>query len=100
MDRYKGPIRLGQPFLDEPEVYKIVCVCVRVCACVCVRVRVCVCVCVCACACVCVWEGGLGYHFILLNFVKSKLAKMVRRSDFHCSFSLLVLTVIRFLSAD
>ena len=100
MDRYKGPIRLGQPFLDEPEVYKIVCVCVRVCACVCVRVRVCVCVCVCACACVCVWEGGVGYHFILLNFVKSKLAKMVRRSDFHCSFSLLVLTVIRFLSAD
>ena len=98
MDRYKGPIRLGQPFLDEPEVYKIVCVCVcvRVCACACV----CVCVCVCACACVCVWEGGLGYHFILLNFVKSKLAKMVRRSDFHCSFSLLVLTVIRFLSAD
>ena len=107
MDRYKGPIRLGQPFLDEPEVYKIVCVCVCacVCACVCVRVRVrvCVCVCVlcvCACACVCVWEGGVGYHFILLNFVKSKLAKMVRRSDFHCSFSLLVLTVIRFLSAD
>ena len=44
MDRYKGPIRLGQPFLDEPEVYKIVCVCVRVCA----------------CACVCVWEGGWG----------------------------------------
>ena len=53
MDRYKGPIRLGQPFLDEPEVYKIVCVracvraCVRVCVCVCVCVRVCVCVCVC-----------------------------------------------------
>ena len=99
MDRYKGPIRLGQPFLDEPEVYKIVCVCVRVCACVCVRVRVCVRVCVCVCVCVCV-GGGVGYHFILLNFVKSKLAKMVRRSDFHCSFSLLVLTVIRFLSAD
>ena len=44
--------------------------------------------------------GGAGYHFILLNFVKNKLAKMVRRSDFHCSFSLLVLTVIRFLFAD
>ena len=83
MDRYKGPIRLGQPFPDEPEVYKIVCVCV----------------CVCACVCVCV-GGGVGYHFILLNFVKSKLAKMVRRSDFHFSFSLLVLTVVRFLSAD
>ena len=94
MDRYKGPIRLGQPFLDEPEVYKIVCVCV--CACV----RACVCVCVCVRVCVCVWGGGVGYHSILLNFVKSKLAKMVRRSDFHCYFSLLVLSVIRFLSAD
>ena len=97
MDRYKGPIRLGQPFLDEPEVYKIVCVCV--CACVRACVRVCACACVCVCVCVCV-GGGVGYHFILLNFVKSKLAKMVRRSDFHCYFSLLVLTVIRFLSAD
>ena len=76
MDRYKGPIRLGQPFPDEPKVYKIVYVCVCVCG------------------------GGGGYHFILLKFVKSKLAKMARRSDFHCSFSLLVLTVIRFLSAD
>ena len=94
MDRYKGPIRLGQPFLDEPEVYKIVCVCV--CACV----RACVCVCVCVRVCVCVWGGGVGYHSILLNFVKSKLAKMVRRSDFHCYFSLLVLSVIRFLPAD
>ena len=56
-----------------------------------------VCVCVCG-VCACVW--GVGYHFILLNFVKSELAKMVRRSDFHCSFSLLVLTVIRFLSPD
>ena len=58
--------------------------------------------CVRVCVCVCVWGGGggAGYHFILLNFVKSKLAKMVRRSDFHCSFSLLVLTVIRFLFAD
>ena len=28
MDRYKGLIRLGQPFPDEPEVYKSVCVCV------------------------------------------------------------------------
>ena len=55
--------------------------------------------CVCVCVCVCVW-GGVGYHFILLNFVKSKLEKMVRRSDFHYSFSLLVLTVIRFLFAD
>ena len=81
MDRYKGLIRLGQPFPDEPEVYKSVCV------------RVCVCVCGGG-------GGGAGYHFILLNFVKSKLAKMVRRSDFHCSFSLLVLTVIRFLFAD
>ena len=71
MDRYKGPIRLGQPFLDEPEVYKIVCVCVCVCACV----RACVCVCVCVRVCVCVCGGGgVGYHFILLNFVKSKLA--------------------------
>ena len=71
MDRYKGPIRLGQPFLDEPEVYKIVCVraCVRACVCACVCVRVCVCVCVCVCV-----GGGGGYHFILLNFVKSKLA--------------------------
>ena len=34
MDRYKGPIRLGQPFPDEPKVYKIVCVCVCVCVCV------------------------------------------------------------------
>lgn len=77
MDRYKGLIRLGQPFPDEPEVYKSVC------------------------ACVCGGGGGgAGYHFILLNFVKNKLAKMVRRSDFHCSFSLLVLTVIRFLFAD
>ena len=52
MDRYKGPIRLGQPFLDEPEVYKIVCVraCVRAC--------VCVCVCVCVRVCVCVGGGG------------------------------------------
>ena len=83
MDRYKGLIRLGQPFPDEPEVYKSVCACV------------CVCVCVCGGG-----GGGAGYHFILLNFVKSKLAKMVRRSDFHCSFSLLVLTVIRFLFAD
>ena len=72
-------------------VYKSVCVCV-----VCVRACVCVCV-VCVRVCVC---GGVGYHFILLNFVKSELAKMVRRSDFHCSFSLLVLTVIRFLSPD
>ena len=57
-------------------------------------------VCVCVCVCVGGGGGGVGYHFILLNFVKSKLAKMVRRSNFHCSFSLLVLTVIRFLSAD
>ena len=54
MDRYKGPIRLGQPFLDEPEVYKIVCVCVRACVRACVRVRVRVC----ACVCVCVGGGG------------------------------------------
>ena len=70
MDRYKGPIRLGQPFLDEPEVYKIVCVCVRVCVRACVCVCVCVCVRVCVCACVCVCGGGVGYHFILLNFVE------------------------------
>ena len=67
MDRYKGPIRLGQPFLDEPEVYKIVCVCVcvRVCVRACVRVCVCVCVCarVCVCVCVCVWGwGGVPFH--------------------------------------
>ena len=69
--------------------------CVRVCVRACVRVRVRVCACVCVCV-----GGGVGYHSILLNFVKSKLAKMVRRSDFHCYFSLLVLSVIRFLSAD
>ena len=56
MDRYKGPIRLGQPFLDEPEVYKIVCVCACVCACV----RACVCVCV--RVCVCVGGGGVPFH--------------------------------------
>ena len=33
MDRYKGLIRLGQPFPDEPEVYKSVCACVCVCVC-------------------------------------------------------------------
>ena len=72
MDRYKELFGLCQV---SPLVYK--------------RVRVCVC-----------GGGGVGYHFILLNFVKSELAKMVRRSHFHCSFSLLVLTVIRFLSVD
>ena len=54
MDRYKGPIRLGQPFLDEPEVYKIVCVCA------CVRACVRACACVCVCVCVCVGGGGWG----------------------------------------
>ena len=60
MDRYKGPIRVGQPFLDEPEVYKILCVCVCVCACVRACVRVCVCVCV--RACVCGGGGGVPFH--------------------------------------
>ena len=59
MDRYKGPIRLGQPFLDEPEVYKIVCVCACVCACVPACVRACACVCVCVCVC-----GGGGWGTI------------------------------------
>ena len=61
MDRYKGPIRLGQPFLDEPEVYKIVCVraCVRACVCACVCVRACVCVCVCVCV---GGGGGVPFH--------------------------------------
>ena len=59
MDRYKGPIRLGQPFLDEPEVYKIVCVCACVCACVPACVRACACVCVCVCVC----GGGGGVPF-------------------------------------
>ena len=57
MDRYKGPIRLGQPFLDEPEVYKIVCVCACVRACV----RACACVCVCVCVCV-GGGGGVPFH--------------------------------------
>ena len=60
MDRYKGPIRLGQPFLDEPEVYKIVCVCACVCACVPACVRACACVCV--CVCVCGGGGGVPFH--------------------------------------
>ena len=61
MDRYKGPIRLGQPFLDEPEVYKIVCVCACVRACV----RACACACVCVCVCVCVGGGGGTIPFFL-----------------------------------
>ena len=51
MDRYKGPIRLGQPFPNEPKVYKIVYVCV------------------------CVWGGGGGGPFFSFYFCKKEASK-------------------------